>query len=137
MVLTVGDAVEVLERAYDPRWAESWDAVGLVTGDLDQPLRRVLLAVDPAPAVVDEAVAWSADLLVTHHPLLLRGVHGVATTTPKGRAVTALAAGSRCTSRTPTPTWPTPGVWTPWPRCSAWSTPGRCAGQHRRRRTSW
>ena len=93
MPLTVGDAVEVLERAYDPRWAESWDAVGLVTGDLDQPVRRVLLAVDPAPVVVDEAVAWSADLLVTHHPLLLRGVHGVATTTPKGRAVTALVRG--------------------------------------------
>ena len=90
MPLTVGDAVEVLESAYDPRWAESWDAVGLVTGDLHQPLRRVLLAVDPAPAVVDEAVTWSADLLVTHHPLLLRGVHGVATTTPKGRAVTSL-----------------------------------------------
>ena len=93
MPLTVGDAVEVLERAYDPRWAESWDAVGLVTGDLDQPVRRVLLAVDPAPAVVDEAVDWSADLLVTHHPLLLRGVHGVATTTPKGRAVTSLVRG--------------------------------------------
>ena len=93
MVLTVGDAVEVIERAYDPRWAESWDAVGLVTGDLGQPVRRVLLAVDPAPAVVDEAVTWSADLLVTHHPLLLRAVHGVATTTPKGRAVTALVCG--------------------------------------------
>jgi len=93
VVLTVGDAVEVLERAYDPRWAESWDAVGLVTGGLDQPLRRVLLAVDPAPAVVDEALAWSADLLLTHHPLLLRGVHGVATTTPKGRSVTALVRG--------------------------------------------
>ena len=93
MPLTVGDAVEVLERSYDPRWAESWDAVGLVTGALEQPVRRVLPAVDPAPAVVDEAVAWSADLLVTHHPLLLRGVHGVATTTPKGRAVTALVRG--------------------------------------------
>ena len=32
----------------------------------------------PSPAVIDEAVAWGADLLVTHHPLLLRGVHGVA-----------------------------------------------------------
>ena len=93
MTLTVRDAVEVLERSYDPRWAESWDAVGLVTGDPDQPVRRVLLAVDPAPGVVDEAVTWSADLLLTHHPLLLRGVHGVATTTPKGRAVTALVRG--------------------------------------------
>jgi dinuclear metal center YbgI/SA1388 family protein len=90
MTPTVGDAVAVLDELYDPRWAESWDAVGLVTGDLDQPLTKVLLAVDPVQAVVDEAARWGADLLLTHHPLLLRGVHGVATTTPKGRAVTAL-----------------------------------------------
>jgi dinuclear metal center YbgI/SA1388 family protein len=89
-MITLSDVVGVLDRRYDPRGAESWDAVGLVTGDPDQPVRRVLLAVDPVQEVVEEAVAWGADLLVTHHPLLLRPVHGVATTTPKGRAVTAL-----------------------------------------------
>ena len=85
--------------------------MGLVTGDLDQPLRRVLLAVDPAPAVVDEAVAWSADLLLTHHPLLLRG-STVSRRPPRRAAPSRRWSGeaSRCTSRTPTPTWPTPGV---------------------------
>jgi putative NIF3 family GTP cyclohydrolase 1 type 2 len=90
-MITLSDVVGVLDRRYDPRGAESWDAVGLVTGDPDQPVRRVLLAVDPVQEVVEEAVAWGADLLVTHHPLLLRPVHGVATTTPKGRAVTSFA----------------------------------------------
>jgi dinuclear metal center YbgI/SA1388 family protein len=88
--VTLADAVGVLDRLYDPRWAQEWDAVGLVTGDPEQPVRRVLLAVDPVQAVIDEAVGWGADLLVTHHPLLLRGVHSVATAHPKGRAVTAL-----------------------------------------------
>ena len=78
--VTLADVVGVLDRLYDPRWAEDWDAVGLVTGDPDQPVRRVLLAVDPVQAVIDEAVAWGADLLVTHHPLLLRPVHSVAAT---------------------------------------------------------
>ncbi len=87
---TLADAVRVLDGLYHPRWAADWDAVGLVTGDPGQPVRRVLLAVDPVQSVVDEAVEWGADLLVTHHPLLLRGVHSVATTHPKGRAVTAL-----------------------------------------------
>ena len=90
MTVTLADAVRVLDALYDPRWVASWDAVGLVTGDSDQPVRRVMLAVDPVQAVIDEAVAWDADLLVTHHPLLLRGVHGVASTGPKGRAVTSL-----------------------------------------------
>jgi dinuclear metal center YbgI/SA1388 family protein len=47
----------------------------------------VLFAVDPVASVVEEAIDWQADLLVTHHPLLLRPVHGVAATTAKGRVV--------------------------------------------------
>ena len=80
----------LLEQWYDPAGAEAWDAVGLTCGDPDQDVRRVLFAVDPAPAVVEEAVEWQADLLVTHHPLLLRAVHSVASTRPKGRSVHAL-----------------------------------------------
>ncbi|MFB4318053.1 Nif3-like dinuclear metal center hexameric protein [Actinomadura sp. 21ATH] len=80
-------AVAALEEMYPPSWAEPWDAVGLVCGDPDQEVGRVLLAVDPVAAVVDEALEWGADLIVTHHPLLLRGVHGVAATTPKGRLI--------------------------------------------------
>lgn len=90
MTVRLAEVVDVLDTLYDPRGAQPWDAVGLVTGDLDQPVRRVMLAVDPTQAVIEEALAWPADLLVTHHPLLLRPVHGVATSHPKGRAVTAL-----------------------------------------------
>jgi dinuclear metal center YbgI/SA1388 family protein len=79
--------VEALEGLYPPAWAEPWDAVGLVCGDPGQDVRRVLLAVDPVAAVVEEAREWRADLLVTHHPLLLRPVNGVAATTPKGALV--------------------------------------------------
>ena len=90
MTVTLGDVVGVLDALYDPRGAAEWDAVGLVTGDPHQAVHRILFAVDPVQSVIDEAIAWQADLLVTHHPLLLRGVHGVPTTTPKGRAVTSL-----------------------------------------------
>jgi dinuclear metal center YbgI/SA1388 family protein len=84
---SLADVVTVLERMYDPSWARDWDAVGLVCGDPSAPVRRILLAVDPAPSVIEEALAWRADLLITHHPLLFKGVHAVAATTPKGRAV--------------------------------------------------
>lgn len=81
------DVVAVLDDLYDPRWADDWDAVGTVTGDPDASVTKVLFAVDPVQAVVDEAIAWGADLLVTHHPLHLKGVTSVAATTPKGRVV--------------------------------------------------
>ena len=54
MALTLREVVGLLDGWYDPSWAESWDAVGLVTGDPDQPVGKVLLAVDPAPAVVQQ-----------------------------------------------------------------------------------
>ena len=84
---TVGDAIAVLERRYPLQAAEDWDTVGLSVGDREAPVRRVLFAVDPLPAVIDEATAWGADLLVTHHPLMLRAVNGVSTDTWKGRVI--------------------------------------------------
>jgi dinuclear metal center YbgI/SA1388 family protein len=88
--LLLREVVAALDGLYPPASAADWDRVGLVTGDLDQPVRRILFALDPTLAVIDEAAAWEADLLVTHHPLLLRGVHSVATTTAKGASVTSL-----------------------------------------------
>lgn len=84
---TLRTVIRTLESAYDPATAESWDAVGLVCGDPAQPVRKVLFAVDPVTAVAEEALDWGADLIVTHHPLYLRGVTSVAATTAKGRIV--------------------------------------------------
>ena len=84
---TLGELTALLDRWYPPHHADSWDAVGLVCGDPADDVRRVLLAVDPVLAVADEAVAVGAQLVVTHHPLLLKGVHGVAATDPKGAVV--------------------------------------------------
>src|SRR4051812_26162658 len=89
------DLVDLLHGWYPPATAEDWDAVGLVHGDPDAEVTRVLFAVDPTLEVAREAAAWDADLLVTHHPLFLRPVHGFAATTPKGRTLATLA-GAGC-----------------------------------------
>jgi dinuclear metal center YbgI/SA1388 family protein len=83
----LAEVIAALEARYDPALAEAWDAVGLVCGDPAETVRSVLFAVDPTTAVVDEAIAVGADLVVTHHPLLLTPVHGVPATDPKGRLV--------------------------------------------------
>jgi dinuclear metal center YbgI/SA1388 family protein len=88
--LTLRDVVAALEALYPPETAADWDRVGLVTGDLEQPVRRILFALDPTLGVIEDAREWGADLVVTHHPLLLRGVHSVATTGAKGATVTSL-----------------------------------------------
>ncbi|WP_018180105.1 Nif3-like dinuclear metal center hexameric protein [Jongsikchunia kroppenstedtii] len=90
---TVRDAIAVLETAYPPRLAESWDSVGLVCGDPDDPVESVLVCVDVTEAVVDAALGSGATLVVAHHPLLMRGVDTVGTHTPKGRLVHRLIRG--------------------------------------------
>lgn len=87
---TVGDVRDVLETAYPPHLAESWDAVGLVCGDPVEPVRKIALALDCTQAVAEAAVEAGADMLITHHPLLMRGVTSVAADTPKGKVVHTL-----------------------------------------------
>jgi dinuclear metal center YbgI/SA1388 family protein len=90
---TVSEVVDLLHTWYPPATADDWDAVGLVYGDESAPLAKVMFAVDPSIEVAKEAVRWGADLLVVHHPLFLRPVHGFSTGTPKGRTLTTLAQG--------------------------------------------
>ena len=48
--------------------AQSWDSNGLICGDPDEEVKRILLAVDPVEVVVDEAIEKGAQLVITHHP---------------------------------------------------------------------
>ena len=90
-VPSLREVVDLVHGWYPPHTADAWDAVGLVSGDpANDQVRKVMLAVDPAPAVAREAAEWGADLLMVHHPLFLKGVHGVAATTPKGRTLHTL-----------------------------------------------
>ncbi|WP_229706022.1 Nif3-like dinuclear metal center hexameric protein [Micromonospora sonchi] len=84
---TVADVVAELERRYPPAWAEEWDRVGLVLGEPYAAVRRVLCVVDVVPETVAEALAADVDMIVAHHPLLLRGVSSMAPTTYKGRII--------------------------------------------------
>jgi dinuclear metal center YbgI/SA1388 family protein len=81
------------EELWPESLAEDWDKVGLVVGRPDAEVDRIMFAVDPTLEVIDEALEWGAKLLITHHPLLLKGVNSVAATSGKGRAVHRLIEG--------------------------------------------
>jgi dinuclear metal center YbgI/SA1388 family protein len=89
-VPVLSDVIAALDALWPRERAEQWDAVGPVCGDPAAEVDRVLFAVDPVPATVEEAVALGAGLLVTHHPLYLRGTSTVWAGTPKGRLVHTL-----------------------------------------------
>lgn len=87
---TVGEIRRVIHGAYPPQLAESWDAVGLVCGDPADEVRTVAFALDCTQEVADKAVELGVQMLVVHHPLLLRGVTSVAADTPKGKVIHTL-----------------------------------------------
>ncbi len=93
MPTTLADVQSVAETLWPRSGAESWDAVGLVAGDPDAEVGRIRLAVDAVLETVDEAVAEGAQLLLTHHPLLLRGVTSVAEDRYKGAVLARLIRG--------------------------------------------
>ncbi|MCS5480685.1 Nif3-like dinuclear metal center hexameric protein [Corynebacterium sp. YIM 101645] len=90
---TVAEIRSILEEAYPPSLAESWDAVGLICGDPADEVEKVAFALDCTQAVAEEAVRTGAQMLVIHHPLLMRGVTSVAADTPKGRVIHTLIKG--------------------------------------------
>lgn len=90
---SVADVQRAVESLWPAATAEDWDAVGLVAGDPADPVERILLAVDAVEATAAEAVSRGAQLLLVHHPLLLRGATSVAATTPAGRIITRLVRG--------------------------------------------
>jgi len=84
---TLGEILLAVEELWPESLAEEWDEVGLVAGHPSAEVSRIMFAVDPTLDVIEEAIEWGAELLITHHPLLLKGVTSVAATTAKGKAV--------------------------------------------------
>jgi len=90
---TLREVNEVIERLWPLSGAEDWDAPGLLVGDPAQPVGHVLLAVDAVQATIDEVLVRPGGLLLTHHPLLMRGVTTVAEDRYKGALIARLIRG--------------------------------------------
>jgi dinuclear metal center YbgI/SA1388 family protein len=83
--------VESLERFVPPALAAEWDNVGLLLGDRDSAVERVMTCLTVTPEVVSEAVTERVNLIVTHHPLMFRPVQRITTATVEGRMLLELA----------------------------------------------
>ena len=94
MPTTVADILAVTESLWPRSGAESWDAPGLLSGDPGGLVGSILLAIDAVPDVAQEAIAGGMDLLLVHHPLLLRGVTTVAVDRYKGAVLARLIRGN-------------------------------------------
>lgn len=88
---TTRDLLKLVDDIAPFGLAEEWDNSGLQVGNADWPAGRVLVALDVTTEVMAEAVAWGANLVLTHHPLMIRPPRSIDFGAMPG-AIIALAA---------------------------------------------
>lgn len=88
---TIAEIAAWIETIAPPATAASWDNVGLLLGDPAASAERVMTCLTLTPAVADEAIRDGVQLIVTHHPILFKGVKRLTTDTPEGRSLFGLA----------------------------------------------
>ena len=87
---TVGDILQYVESLAPLALKMEWDNVGLLCGSRSTPVTKVLVALDPFEHVCQEAADWSAELVVTHHPLIFRPLNAITDETSVGRGILTL-----------------------------------------------
>jgi dinuclear metal center YbgI/SA1388 family protein len=87
---SLAETLDVIDALWPSAGAEAWDAPGPVSGDPAAPVTRLRLVVDAVAATVDEAIDDDVDLIVAHHPLLLRGATSIAEDRYKGALIARL-----------------------------------------------
>lgn len=86
-MVNLTDITEKLEKSYPLCYACSWDNVGLLVGNRDKKVSKVLVALDFDIEVAKEAKELGAELILTHHPIMFSPVNKITSDTPVGRAL--------------------------------------------------
>jgi len=85
---TVNDICMAMERIAPSKLAEDWDNTGLAVGDIHGEVKKILIALDVIEPVIEEAKLLGADMILTHHPMLLfQKFDNITTGTPLGRRI--------------------------------------------------
>ena len=90
---SVGALVDFLEAFAPPHLAADWDNVGLLLGDREVPVHSLMTCLTVTASSAREAVEAGAQLVVSHHPILFRGIKRLTTATPEGRLLLSLIRG--------------------------------------------
>lgn len=85
MTILIKDIIQKLDVEAPFGLAEDWDNNGLLVGSPEQEVRTILVGLDPTTGLIEEAIAKSADTLITHHPVIFKPLSSIDTSRPEGR----------------------------------------------------
>lgn len=84
------EIIELIEKVCPKNLAYDWDNVGLLCGDKEKEINTVLVTLDTNVNVIKEAIDADADMIVSHHPILLGGIKRIDYSDPTGQMLRLL-----------------------------------------------
>ncbi len=88
--MKVFEIINAIEDFAPGELQESWDNSGLIIGDAVREIQSVLLALDCTPELISEAIESGAGMIITHHPLIFKGIKRIGTNTVQERMISSL-----------------------------------------------
>ena len=79
--------IKKIENKYPLNLAYDWDNVGLLVGDFNMDVKKVLVVLEANEKVIEEAIKNNVDLIITHHPFIFRKINKINTSDLKGRLI--------------------------------------------------
>ena len=84
----VSEILSYITEVAPIHWQESYDNSGLLVGDANALVDKVLLTLDLTEKVIDEAIENSFHLVISHHPLIFKGLKNILVDDTTGRIIT-------------------------------------------------
>ena len=79
--------IDKIESKYPTNLAYDWDNVGLLVGDAEEEIDKVLVCLEANEAIVEEAINNNVNLIVTHHPFIFGKMRKITTSDFKGKLI--------------------------------------------------
>ncbi|MDE6357945.1 MAG: Nif3-like dinuclear metal center hexameric protein, partial [Eubacteriales bacterium] len=84
------DIINIMEEYAKPTYAESWDNVGLMVGDENSVIKKILVALDINDEVIQEAIDKKCNMIITHHPFIFKGIKSIKASEVSGKRIIKL-----------------------------------------------
>ncbi|GAE89092.1 Nif3-like dinuclear metal center hexameric protein [Acetivibrio straminisolvens] len=87
MSIKAREIIKYMEELAPKSLAEDYDNVGLLVGNRESLIERILVCLDVNSKTVDEAISKKADLIISHHPVIFKGIKRINEDDPKGSII--------------------------------------------------
>lgn len=90
MAAKLHDVIKIMEELAPVKMAEGWDNVGLMVGDPNLSIEKILVCLDVDENIAKESVEKNIDLIISHHPLIFSPIKNIRYDEPKGKLIREL-----------------------------------------------